>query len=209
VLLLFARQYAQGPEPAQLPQALQPEPSSEINVHQSGRVEQAGTMHNSDIDPRALRRAFACFATGVTVVTTRSRAGAPIGLTMNSFTSVSLDPPLILFSLGKKSEQFEDFMSGSVFGVNVLSEEQVGLSGRFSTPGDKSFGDIPFETWQTGAPIIPEALSSFDTIVDQRVEAGDHVLFICRVVQTAVMSEAAPLLFHRSGYVRLDSSVDA
>ncbi len=167
-------------------------------------------MNDSEsIDPRALRRAFACFATGVTVVTTRSRTGVAIGLTMNSFTSVSLDPPLVLFSLGKKSEQYEDFMAGSVFAINILCEEQIGLSGRFSTPGDKSFGDIPFETWKTGAPIIPGALSVFDCIVEQRVDAGDHVLFICRVVETAVVSEAAPLLFHRSAYVRLEPPVDA
>lgn len=164
-------------------------------------------MEASDtIDPKALRRAFSCFATGVTVVTTRSRAGAPIGLTMNSFTSVSLDPPLILFSLGKKSEQYEDFMAGDAFGVNVLCEEQVGLSGRFSTPGDKSFGDIPFDLWETGAPIVPGALAAFDTRIDQRVDAGDHVLFICRVVRTEVVSDAAPLLFHRSGYVKLEQA---
>jgi flavin reductase (DIM6/NTAB) family NADH-FMN oxidoreductase RutF len=165
-------------------------------------------MQNSDIDPRTLRRAFSCFATGVTVVTTRNRAGGPIGLTMNSFTSVSLDPPLILFSLGKKSEQFEDFMAAGVFAVNVLCEEQVGLSGRFSTPGDKSFGDIPFDLWETGAPILPGALAAFDCRIDQRIDAGDHILFICRVVRTEVVSEAAPLLFHRSGYVKLEP-VDA
>jgi len=168
------------------------------------------TMEDSDsIDPKALRRAFSCFATGVTVVTTRNRAGGPIGLTMNSFTSVSLDPPLILFSLGKKSEQYEDFMAADEFGVNVLCEEQVGLSGRFSTPGDKSFGDIPFELWKTSAPIIPGALAAFDCRIDQRVDAGDHILFICRVLHTAVVSEAAPLLFHRSSYVRLEPQVDA
>ncbi|MGE0666435.1 MAG: flavin reductase family protein [Sphingomonadales bacterium] len=162
-------------------------------------------MEDSDsIDPRALRRAFSCFATGVTVVTTHSRAGTPIGLTMNSFSSVSLDPPLILFSLGKKSEQYDDFMSASIFAVNVLCEEQVGLSGRFSTPGDKSFGDIPYDQWETGAPIIPGALAAFDCHIDQRVDAGDHILFICRVVRTEVVSDAAPLLFHRSAYVKIE-----
>jgi flavin reductase (DIM6/NTAB) family NADH-FMN oxidoreductase RutF len=164
---------------------------------------------SESIDPRALRRAFSCFATGVTVVTTRSRRGEPMGLTMNSFTSVSLDPPLILFSLGKQSEQFEDYMTATIFGVNVLCEEQVGLSGRFSQPGDKSFGDIPFDIWHTGAPIIPGALSAFDCVLDQRVDAGDHVLFICRVMRTAVVSDAAPLLFHRSSYVRLEPPVEA
>ena len=162
-------------------------------------------MKASDsIDPKALRRAFSCFATGVTVVTTLSRTGASIGLTMNSFTSVSLDPPLILFSLGKKSEQYDDFMSSDVFAVNVLCEEQMHLSGRFSTPGDKTFGDIPFDLWDTGAPILPNALAAFDCRIDQRVDAGDHILFICRVLRTEVVSEAAPLLFHRSGYVRLE-----
>jgi flavin reductase (DIM6/NTAB) family NADH-FMN oxidoreductase RutF len=168
------------------------------------------TMQNSDgVDPKALRRAFSCFATGVTVVSAIGRDEVPIGLTMNSFTSVSLDPPLILFSLGKQSEQFDDFMSGDVFGVNVLSEEQVGLSGRFSSPGDKSFGDIPYETWETGAPILPGSLSAFDCRIDKKVDAGDHVLFICRVVRASQVSEERPLLFHRSAYVRLEPSVDA
>lgn len=164
---------------------------------------------NDGIDPKALRRAFACFATGVTVVTTLGRDGTPMGLTMNSFTSVSLDPPLVLFSLGKKSEQYDDFMEAEVFAINVLCEEQVGLSGRFSAPGDKSFGDIPFDTWETGAPVVQGALSAFDCTLEKRVDAGDHILFLCRVVRASVTSEAPPLLFHRSSYVRLEPPVDA
>jgi flavin reductase (DIM6/NTAB) family NADH-FMN oxidoreductase RutF len=167
-------------------------------------------MHDGgDIDPRALRRAFSCFATGVTVVGTLSRHGEPMGLTMNSFASVSLDPPLILFSLGRQSEQFEDFMSASVFAVNVLAEEHIGLSNRFSRQGDKSFGDIPYETWETGAPIIPGALSAFDCRLEERIEGGDHIIFICRVLRTGVGPAGPPLLFHRSAYVRLEPPVDA
>jgi flavin reductase (DIM6/NTAB) family NADH-FMN oxidoreductase RutF len=167
-------------------------------------------MHDTDgIDPRALRRAFACFATGVTVVGTRNRQGAAIGLTMNSFTSVSLDPPLILFSLGKQSEQYEDFMAATTFAVNVLAEEHLGLSNRFSKQGDKSFGDIPFDVWETGAPVIPGALSVFDCRVEERVDAGDHVLFLCRVLRTGAGPDVPPLLFHRSAYVRLEPPVDA
>src|SRR3954471_13888482 len=113
-------------------------------------------------DRRAFRNALGCFATGVTVITTVTDAGEPVGLTANSFSSVSLDPPLVLFCLGRNSQSFEAFTAAGRFAVNVLAEEQRDLSVRFSTAiGDRGEG-VAWKTWETGAPILSGCLASLD-----------------------------------------------
>ena len=158
-----------------------------------------------ELDPRALRNAFGCFATGVTVVTTISRSGDPIGTTMNSFSSVSLDPPLVLFALDLSSEHFDDFIASDRFAVNVLSADQQDLSNRFATPGRAPIDAADFSTWDTGCPILNGALTSFDCRAEQQYEGGDHVIFLCRVVRIGDASDDTPLAYFRGGYAQVQS----
>ena len=161
-------------------------------------------MNETDVlDGRSLRDALGCFATGVTVVTTLSGNGVPLGMTMNSFSSVSLDPPLILFSLDRRSQYFDDFMAAEHFAVNVLGGRQEDLSNRFAQKGRDPVSNQDFETWNTGCPILKGALAALECAVDQKVDGGDHVIFICRVLKASHTSEGAPLLFHRGGYLRI------
>ena len=158
---------------------------------------------SSDLDPLSLRKALGCFATGVTVVTTRTQDGRPIGVTMNSFSSVSLDPPLVLFSLARTSDQFEHFMSAEHFAVNILCQDQQALSNNHAMADDKTLDEAVFKTWTTGAPIVEGSVASFDCTVEERHEGGDHVIFLCRVMRAERQSEGEPLIFHQSKYASL------
>ena len=157
---------------------------------------------SSPMDSRALRNAFGCFATGVTVVTTMGQHGA-IGTTMNSFTSVSLDPPLILFSMGRDSEHFDDFTAAKTFAVNVLSTDQEDQSNRFATPGRQPMTDGEFTTGKTGSPILPGALTTLDCTLETHYDGGDHIIFLCRVVTIAPPTDGKPLIYYRGGYAAL------
>jgi len=155
------------------------------------------------IDPQALRQALGCFATGVTVVTTNTADGRPIGVTMNSFASVSLDPPLILFSLARTSDQYDAFMSAQNFAVNVLAEDQQELSNKQAMQDDKTLAESTYDIGLTGAPLLHGAIAMFDCTVETRHDGGDHVIFLCRVLQAKCTGDAPPLLFHRSRYAKL------
>ncbi len=161
-------------------------------------------MNDSNgLEARALRSALGCFATGVTVITATSRAGEAIGITMNSFSSVSLDPPMILFSLDRGSEYLDDFTAAENFAVNVLSEAQESLSNRFSSRGRDPLAEDEFETWLTGCPILIGAIVNLECTIERRIEGGDHVIFLCNVVKATYVEEGAPLVFHRGAYARL------
>lgn len=155
------------------------------------------------LEARALRNALGCFATGVTVITSTSQAGEPIGITMNSFSSVSLDPPMILFSIDRGSEYLNDFMAAENFAVNVLSESQENLSNRFASKGRDPLAAGEFDSWLTGCPILKGALVNLECTIKQRVEGGDHIIFLCNVVKADYAGDGAPLLFHRGAYARL------
>src|SRR5690348_2684649 len=104
------------------------------------------------VNSQEFRRALGMFATGVTIVTTRSADGKPIGLTANSFTSVSLDPPLVLFCVGRRSHSVAHFEQSTHFAVNVLSADQHGLSGHFARSSDEKWGNIAFDLSKAGCP---------------------------------------------------------
>ena len=132
-------------------------------------------------DPRALRHAFGAFMTGVTVVTTRTAAGDPVGFTANSFTSVSLDPPLVLVCLAKTSGNHDVFTTGSGFAVNILSETQKDISNTFARPCDDRFAAVDWHEGPYGAPVLAGVSAWFDCSLFKTVEAGDHVILMGKV----------------------------
>ncbi len=156
---------------------------------------------DSAFDVRALRNALGRFATGVTIITTVDAQGAPVGLTANSFNSLSLDPPLVLWSLRRSSPNLPSFSQASHFAVNVLGEGQLDLSRRFAAPGDDKFAHGAWATGEGGVPLLSGCAAVFECERVAQQDAGDHVLFIGRV---RALSEAAlpPLLF-QAGHYRL------
>ena len=151
-------------------------------------------------DARTFRNALGSFATGVTVVTSVGSEGQPLGFTANSFNSVSLDPPLVLFSLDRGAYSLKAFEAAGVFAINVLSEAQEPLSVAFACPRGDKWQGVRFEAWQTGSPILLDALASFDCETTSMHDGGDHVIFVGRVVQLRIADEGRPLLYFRGAY---------
>ncbi|VVA48013.1 p-hydroxyphenylacetate 3-hydroxylase, reductase component [Serratia ficaria] len=130
---------------------------------------------------RQLRDAFGAFMTGVTVVTSRDKAGASIGFTANSFSSVSLDPALLLVSIDKRSANFGNFTECRFFAVNILSEQQKETANIFAQKVEDRFGMIDWHVSENGTPIIDDSSAWFDCALHQVVDAGDHAILIGRV----------------------------
>lgn len=150
-------------------------------------------------DPRALRDAFGCFMTGVTVVTTLED-GRPLGFTANSFSSVSLDPPLLLVSIANRSANLAAFTSGAGFAVNVLSEAQKDLSARFARPAEDRFADVFWRRGPVGSPVLAAVSAWFDCTLETAVPAGDHTILIGRIGGFEAGS-APGLGYYRGAYV--------
>lgn len=151
------------------------------------------------LDRRALRDAFGCFMTGVTVVTCRDTAGQPLGFTANSFSSVSLDPPLLLVSIARSSANYAAFTTASGFAVNILSEGQKEISNTFARPVADRFGSVYWRSGDSGAPLLSNVSAWFDCALHNCVEAGDHAILIGRV--TAFETTGAPGLgYYRGSY---------
>jgi len=149
--------------------------------------------------PLALRAALGRFATGVTIITCTGPGGAPVGLTANSFSALSLDPPLVLWSLRQASTSLPAFDAASHFAVNVLADSQVELSRRFASPVADKFAEGLWAGGLGGAPVLGGCAAVFECEVASRQVAGDHVLFIGRVLRLADLS-VAPLLFQGGHY---------
>jgi len=158
------------------------------------------------LDSKEFRYALGSFPTGVTVITSVTADGVLLGATANSFSSVSLDPPLILFSLDRSAYSLDAYMKAGVFAVNVLSLEQQELSDRFAKALDNKWDGVAFETWETGAPILPGTLASFDCRIWNTYDGGDHVIFVGEVVQMARQSDGDPLIFFRGQYGALGTT---
>ncbi|WP_206199373.1 flavin reductase family protein [Parasulfuritortus cantonensis] len=148
----------------------------------------------SDADPRALRQALGCFATGVTVVTTVTPDGRKVGVTASSFNSVSMEPPLILWSLSSRSPNLSAFRDGSHFAVNVLAASQVDLCNRFGRPLDDKFADLEVAAGLGGSPLLPGAVAQFECACEATYPGGDHLIILGRVLRFR-WSEETPLLF--------------
>ncbi len=151
------------------------------------------------IDGRQLRNALGHFATGVCVVTAATETG-PIGLTINSFASVSLDPPLILWSLDRASDRAEAFHIVDRFAVNVLPAEMQELSSRLAKKGAHAVPEEALENEAHGVPVISGALARFVCRVETRHDGGDHVIMVGRVEEFTHAHEGRPLLFYRGAY---------
>ena len=154
----------------------------------------------SGFDPRDLRRAFGCFMTGVTIVTTFDEAGEPCGFTANSFTSVSMDPPLVLVNIASSAHGCKVFTAAGGFAVNVLANNQRELSNRFARAGMEKFADVDWAPGPTGSPIVDRVVAWFDCRTYRQVEAGDHVVLIGEVAHYQYNTHA-PLGFCRGSYV--------
>jgi 4-hydroxyphenylacetate 3-hydroxylase, reductase component len=151
-------------------------------------------------DGRAFRNALGEFATGVAAVTTKAAGSDPIGITVNSFSSVSLDPPLVLWCLDKKSDTLNVFENCSGFTINILNESQQDLSNRLARPGDHGLDGTATTTGSNGMPSIEGALASFECEVEARHDAGDHIIMIGRVLDFHHGDADTPLLYHRGSY---------
>ena len=152
------------------------------------------------IDAREFRRALGCFATGITVVTTASRDAGMVGITANSFNSVSLDPPLVLFSLDRRAYSLAAFHGAGQFAINVLSGNQRQLAVIFATPMIDKWDNVHYELWDTGCPILTDALANFECKTQHIYDGGDHLIFVGRVRKMRFAQEGEPLLYFRGGY---------
>ncbi len=135
----------------------------------------------SEIDPRELRNAFGAFMTGVTVVTAQDEDGAPIGFTANSFTSVSLDPPLVLVCLANGSSNYDALAQAKGFAVNVLAENQKDVSNTFARPVEDRFAAVNWRAGPHGSPVFDGVSAWFDCSMHKTVPAGDHLILIGKV----------------------------
>lgn len=153
----------------------------------------------TDDRKRALRNAFGAFPTGVTVVTTRQEDGTPRGFTANSFTSVSLDPPMLLICIGKTAHSCEVFTNAGHFTVNVLSEDQKEVSGLFASRQSDKFEQAKWYNGEENMPLITGAIASFVCVQKQVVDAGDHIILIGEVKHYHT-NEGAPLGYHGGSY---------
>lgn len=158
-------------------------------------------------DPKALRNAFGAFATGVTVITTRQPDGTPRGFTANSFTSVSLDPPLLLVCLAKTAHSADTFATAPHFAVNILSEDQKAVSGLFASRAPDKFDQCAWTPGPADVPLIDGALAQFTCANHQLVDAGDHLILIGRIEHFST-TEGQPLGYFRGNYFSIGIEKD-
>jgi flavin reductase (DIM6/NTAB) family NADH-FMN oxidoreductase RutF len=163
----------------------------------------AAPEYRAGSDARTLRDALGCFATGITVVTAVGGDGAPIGLTANSFTSVSLAPPLLLVCIANSAGSAQALRTTEHFAVNVLQIGQQPISGRFAGKGEDRFGQTQWSPGETGAPILAGSLGAFECRRRAVHEAGDHFILVGEVLRAQFDPRRDPLLFFRGKYRRL------
>ena len=150
-------------------------------------------------DPAQFRRACARFATGITVSTALAADGTPHGFTANSFTSVSIEPPMVLICVDHRANVLRHFQDAKHFGVNILAQDQEALSVRFAERGLDRFVGIDWHTGATGVPLLGGALARFECATIQTLAAGDHTIILGEVLH-AEWQEGAPLLYFAHGY---------
>ena len=158
-----------------------------------------------DFDTAQLRQALGCFATGVTIVTTRNADGQPVGMTASSFNAVSLEPPLVLWSIGRHSGNHDAFASAARWAVHVLATGQRGLAERFSRRGVDRFAGIEPEAGLGGLPLLPGCVARFECRTSAVHAAGDHSILVGEVLRLAA-SPQAPLVVHASRFAALQST---
>ena len=152
-------------------------------------------------DARDFRSALGCFPTGVCLVTTRGAGGTRHGMTINSFSSVSLEPPMVLWSLARTATSAPVFRDAEYFAINVLAAGDGEISSHFARPGEDKFARFAarFDEGLAGLPLLKHALASFECHTRHRYYGGDHIIVI-GVVERYAHGEGAPLVFHRGRY---------
>lgn len=151
-------------------------------------------------DTLAFRQALGCFGTGVAVITATADGGELLGVTVNSFASVSLEPPLVLFSLDRRANSVAAYEAAGGFNVNVLGQDQLDLCQRFAQPLIDKWADTAFTTGDNGAPLLHGTLAAFECRTWQTYDGGDHVIFVGEVVKIHGGADGDPLLFFRGQY---------
>ena len=165
--------------------------------------EQGSREFRTGSDPRTLRDALGCFATGVTVVTCFDKAGNPVGLTANSFSALSRDPPKLLVCVAKAAASAGPLSEAVSFAVNVLQTGQRPASITFSTRGEDRFGQTEWSVGEHGAPVLMESLSVFECRRHAVHDGGDHFILVGEVTKASFEPGLDPLLYFRGSYRRL------
>lgn len=163
-----------------------------------------GRKSDRAFSEREFRDTLGLFATGVTVVTALSSDGRPIGVTISSFNSVSLDPPLILWSLSQSSPNLEAFRTADHYSVNILAAGQQELSNRFASRSNDRFADIPTHPGLSGIPLIDDCCAWFECSNEAHYPGGDHLIFVGRVERFSKGRVESPLIFFNARYALLD-----
>lgn len=151
------------------------------------------------MNARAFREALGAFATGVTIITTRSPQGDPIGVTASSFNSVSLDPALVLWSLAKNSLSREAFSTSGYFAVHVLAKGQEHMADRFARSGEDKFAGLDWDHCERGAPLFNAFAARFECTLKHEYDGGDHVILVGEVTRFDTQ-DREPLLYHGGRY---------
>jgi flavin reductase (DIM6/NTAB) family NADH-FMN oxidoreductase RutF len=157
-----------------------------------------------NFDFRSLREALGCFATGVVVVTTLGDHGAPVGLTINSFNSVSLDPPLVLWSLALSAQSLRAFRTHEAFAINILSADQADLCHQFARPSEDKFADVSWTPGLMGVPVLDDAHAHLECKVWRRYEGGDHEIILGEVMALQA-HDKSPLVYHRGRFAQVET----
>ncbi len=160
----------------------------------------------SDVDPRAFRQALGQFATGVAVITAEGADGGAIGMTMSSFNSVSVEPPLVLFSIDRKAFSLEAMTEAKGYAVNILGRDQEQLSNKFARALGDKWSAVEHTLGHMAAPLIAGALAHFECVPYAQYDGGDHVIFVGRVVRFSAFPVSEPLIFFRGAYRSLQSN---
>lgn len=160
-------------------------------------------------DLHTFRQTLGLFVTGVTIITCRDRDGAPVGITANSFNSVSLDPPLILWSVGNFARSLPAFSEATDFAVHILRDDQVELSKRFARSGVDKFSDLPIVSGLGEVPLLADCAARLECSLHATHPAGDHVLFIAEVKRLASNTACMPLVYHGGRYAALSDRPDS
>jgi flavin reductase (DIM6/NTAB) family NADH-FMN oxidoreductase RutF len=159
------------------------------------------------VTPHKFRDALGRFATGVTVVTTLAADNHPIGVTVNAFASLSLEPPLILISLAQTTAHLRAYLENDQFAVNMLGEDQRNLSVAFSNPHNHCFEGLDFTTWESGCPLLDGCLANLECTRTAVHEGGDHYIVVGHVDRLRHVDKGDPLIFFRGEYSRIGDSV--
>jgi flavin reductase (DIM6/NTAB) family NADH-FMN oxidoreductase RutF len=162
-------------------------------------------MHNPIFDSREFRQTLGCFPTGVTIITCLTATGEPVGMTASSFNSVSLDPPLVLWSIDKRALSLQAFTQAKHYAIHVLAGHQQDLSNQFARQGADKFSGVSVTEGIAGVPLLTEYCARFQCQTEHQYEGGDHIILVGRVLDFKA-TEYNPLLFHRGRYALLEEA---